>query len=51
MLCGDPEGWDWSEGDWGGRRLKGAEIYVYVELIHVAIQQKPTQHCKTVKQL
>ena len=27
-------------------RLKGAGIYVYIELIHVVVQQKLTQHYK-----
>lgn len=35
---------------WGrvGGRLKEEGIYVYLQLIHIVIQQKPIQHCKTV---
>ena len=35
---------------WGGveGRLKKEGIYVYLQLIHIVIQQKPIQHCKTV---
>ena len=33
-------------------RLKRERIYIYIELIHVVVQQKPTQHCKaTILQL
>ena len=28
--------------------LRGDGIYVYVELVHVVVQQKLTQHCKAV---
>ena len=28
--------------------LKREEIHVYLQLIHVAIRQKPTQHCKAI---
>ena len=32
---------------WGvGRRFKREGTYVYLWLIHVDVQQKPTQHCK-----
>ena len=34
-------------GGWGGR-VKREAIYVYLELIHVAVQQKPMQHCKAI---
>ena len=34
---------------WGrGARVKREAIYVYLELIHVAVQQKPVQHCKAI---
>ena len=34
---------------WGrGGRVKREAIYVYLELIHVAVQQKPMQHCKAI---
>ena len=29
-----------------GRKFKKEGIYVYTELIHFAVQQKVTQHCK-----
>ena len=42
MICDDLEGWDGrAEG-----RLKKEGLYVYLQLIHVFIQQKLTQHCK-----
>ena len=31
-----------------GRRLKGEGIYVYIELIDFVVQQKLTQHSKTI---
>ena len=31
-----------------GRRSKREGIYVHRLLIHVVVQQKPTQHCKTI---
>ena len=45
MLCDDLEVWD--EG-WVGGRLKRKRIYVYLQLIHVVVQQKLTQHCKAI---
>ena len=39
MLCDNLDGWD---GVRGGRE----GIYVYLQLIHIFVQQKPTQHCK-----
>ena len=34
---------------WGrGGRVKREAIHVYLELIHVAVQQKPMQHCKAI---
>ena len=34
---------------WGrGGRVKREAEYVYLELIHVAVQQKPMQHCKAI---
>ena len=40
MICDDLEGWDGrAEG-----RLKKEGLYVYLQLIHVFIQQKLTQH-------
>ena len=34
--------------DGGGGELKREEIYVYLWLIHVVVQQKATQHCKAI---
>ena len=44
VLCGNLDGLD----GWGAWELKMEGIYVYLWLIHVAIWQKPTQHCKAV---
>ena len=44
MLCDDLEGWS---GRVGGR-FKREGMYVYIWLIHDAVQQKLTEHCKTV---
>ena len=41
VLCDDIE---W----WVGGRLKREGIYVYIWLIHVAVQKKLTQHCKAI---
>ena len=38
MLCDNLEGWDVRKGG----RLKKEEIYVYIELIHIVVQQKLT---------
>ena len=32
----------------GGGRFKREGVYVYIWLIHVAVWQKPQQHCKTI---
>jgi len=32
----------WEEGS------RGKGIYIYLQLIHTDVQQKPTQHCKTI---
>ena len=32
----------------GGRRLKRNGIYIYLQLIHVVVQQELTQHCKAI---
>ena len=54
MLCGHLDHlchlchldvWD---GDEVGRRSKGEGIYVYLKLIHFAVQQKLTEHCKAI---
>ena len=44
MPCDHLEGWD---GAGVGGRFKGKGIYVYLWLIHVVIQQKLTQPCKS----
>jgi len=36
-------GWEGVEG-----RLKRQGVYVRIWLIHVVVQQKPTQHCKAI---
>ena len=33
-------------GDLNGKEIQKREISVYVELIHLAVQQKLTRHCK-----
>ena len=48
MLCDDLDGWD-GGGVGGVSQREG--IYVYIWLIHFAVQQKLTQHCKaTIKE-
>ena len=44
MLCDDLKGWD----RWCGKEAQEGGIYVYICIIHVFIQQKLTQHCKTM---
>jgi len=43
-LCDDIEGWDVKRGE----RLIRKGVYVYIWLIHIAVQKKPTQHCKAI---
>jgi len=45
VLCDDLEGWDRGED---GERLKTEEIHVYLQLVHIVVQQKLTQHCKAI---
>jgi len=45
VLLDDLEGWD---GEWVGGEFKREGIYAYIWLIHVAVQQKLTQHCKAM---
>ena len=45
MLCDDLEGWDRGED---GERFKTEEIHVYLQLVHIVVQQKLTQHCKAI---
>ena len=47
MLCDHLEGWD-REGGREGQEGGDMGIYVYIWLIHFAIQQKLTQHCKAI---
>ena len=45
MLCDHLEGWDRE----GGREMQeGGDmgIYLYIQLIHLIIEQKLIQHCK-----
>ena len=46
VLCDHLEGWD---REVGREMQEGGDmgIYVYVQLIHFAVQQKLTQHCKS----
>ena len=44
MPCDNLEGWD-GRG-WGGSKREGTHVYPW--LIHVAVRQKPTQHCKAI---
>ena len=52
MLCDNTEEWD---GVGVRGRLKRVYIhkyiYVYLWLIHIAVQQKPTQYCKAIVKL
>ena len=32
----------------GRRRLKRDGIHIYLQLIHIVVQQKLTQHCKAI---
>ena len=34
-------------GEVGGR-FKKEEVYVYIQLIHIIVQQELTQHCKAI---
>ena len=43
MLRGDLGGWN---GRWDGREVQEGGDYVYIQLIHFALQQKLTQHCE-----
>ena len=31
-----------------GGRFKKEEVYVYIQLIHIIVQQELTQHCKAI---
>ena len=44
MLCEDLEGWNSGVGG----RFTREGIHVYLWLIHIVVQQKPTQHCKVI---
>ena len=43
MVHDDLEGWDRGRG-----RVRREGMYVYIQLIHFTVQQKPTQHCETI---
>ena len=45
MLCDKLEGWD---GVGGGREVQEGGTHVYLWLIHVDVEQKPTQYCKAI---
>ena len=40
--CDDPE--EWNER----RTQEGGNMYIYLWLISIVVQQKPTQHCKAI---
>ena len=45
MFCDDLDEWDGGDG----REVpEGRDIYIYLLLIHVIVQQKLTQHCKSI---
>ena len=46
MDCDDSVGWD--GGRVGREAQEGGDIYVHKQLIHFALQQKLTQHCKAM---
>ena len=49
MLCDDLDGRDGvGEGGGNGGKVKREGLYVYLELIHVVVQQKLIQHCKAI---
>ena len=41
-----PKQLDGGDGGGVGERSKTEGMYVYIELVHFVVQQKPTQHCK-----
>ena len=45
VLCVILEGWN---GDGDGVCVQSEGIYVYLQLIHVAVSQKTTKFCKTI---
>ena len=48
MPCDNLEGWDGVGWGGPGGRLKREEMYLYLWLIHVVVQQKPTQRYKAI---
>ena len=46
MIWDDLGGWD-AGGGWVGGTSKREGLYLYTELIHSIVQQKPTRVCKT----
>ena len=44
MLCDDL---DRRDGD-AGRAVQEGGVYIYKQLIHFIVQQKPTQYCKAI---
>ena len=47
MLCDHLEGWD-REGGREAQEGGNMGIYVYIQLIHFAVQQKLTKHWKAI---
>ena len=44
-LCDNLEGWD---GVGVGGKFKREGTHVYLQLIHLVVWEKPTQHCKAI---
>ena len=45
LCCDDLEGWGMGAD---GERLKMEEIHVYLQLVHIVVPQKLTQHCRAI---
>ena len=45
VLCDNLEGWD---GGLLGGKLKREGFYIYLQLIHMVVQQKLAHHCKAI---
>ena len=48
VLSDDLEGLDWWRGGCGGREAREGGLYVYTQLTHVVLQQKPAQRWKAI---
>ena len=47
-LSDSVEGGLWREAGGGGGWFRREGIHAYLWLVHVAVRQKPTQHCKSL---